>query len=87
MTILFLYDTIGSEKYLYNITEGAKNTMESKKVFGFPIKIFTTAKDLHKQMMSAEENTLFLIGEEVTKFPEGDDKITLIWAKIFKTRD
>ena len=61
--------------------------MESKKVFGFPIKTFTTAQDLHKQMMKAEENTLFLIGERVTKCPEGDDEVELVWAKVFRTND
>jgi len=61
--------------------------MESKKLFGFPIKSFTTVQDLLKQMMKAEENTLFLIGEKVKKHQEGDDKVELVWAKVFITRD
>lgn len=56
------------------------------KVFGFPIKTFTD-KNMRKKMMEAQEGTMFLIGENRYKFPEGEDQIELVWARIIKTRD
>ena len=60
---------------------------KSEKLFDFPIKTFKDGNELQKLMINAEENTLFLIGEIETKFPEGDSKIELVWAKIYRTKD
>ena len=59
----------------------------TKEVFGFPFKTFKNSKDLHRQMLEASENTLFLIGENVIKYPGGRERTELVWARVFRTRD
>lgn len=60
----------------------------TKEIFGFPVKTsFTSEKDLYRQMLEASENTLFLIGENVFKYPDGNKKVELVWARVFRTKD
>jgi len=59
----------------------------TKELFGFPFKTFKNSKDLHRQMLEASENTLFLIGENMIKYPDGREVTELVWAKVFRTRD
>ena len=59
----------------------------TKEVFGFPFETFKDSKDLRRQMLEASENTLFLIGENVIKYPEGREVTELVWARVFRTRD
>jgi len=59
----------------------------TKEVFGFSLKTFKNSEDLHRQMLEASENTLFLVGKNIIKYPDGREAIELIWARIFRTRE
>ena len=64
-----------------------QKTKTTKEIFGFPLKTFRNSEDLRKMMLIASDNTLFLIGENEIRYPEGDSKIELVWAKVFRTCD
>ena len=50
------------------------------------VKVFNP-DTLLEDMLSADEGTLFCLGEKSHKNHEGDDTVEITWARIYKTKD
>lgn len=58
----------------------------SEKIFTSAVKVFDP-DNLLEAMLDATEGTVFLVGEQRIRNPEGDGTVEMTFAQIYKAKD
>ena len=70
---------------LYEYSTPKSVPIPSNRVFNFPIKTFNP-DNLLDEMLNADENTVFVLGEKEIKHTKGDSDIELTFVQIKKSK-